>query len=36
MTAETLDCADGSMDAVISRFGLMMRGDVAASENHLA
>ncbi len=36
MSAETLACADGSMDAVLSRFGLMMFGDVAASARELA
>ena len=36
MTAETLACADGSMDAVLSRFGLLMFGDVAASTHELA
>lgn len=36
MGAETLACADGSMDAVLSRFGLLMFGDVAASARELA
>lgn len=36
MTAETLTCPDGSMDAVLSRFGLLMFGDVAASARELA
>jgi ubiquinone/menaquinone biosynthesis C-methylase UbiE len=35
-SAETLPCADGSMDAVISRFGLMLFGDTAASARELA
>jgi SAM-dependent methyltransferase len=35
MTAEALDCADGSMDAVISRFGLLMFGDKTASARQL-
>ena len=35
-SAETLSCADGSMDAVISRFGLMLFGDTAASARELA
>jgi ubiquinone/menaquinone biosynthesis C-methylase UbiE len=35
-SAETLSCADGSMDAVISRFGLMLFGDTAASAGELA
>ena len=35
MSAEALACADGSMDAVISRFGLLMFGDVAASAREL-
>jgi len=34
-SAETLPCADGSMDAVISRFGLMLFGDTAASAREL-
>lgn len=37
MMAESLaGCADGSMDAVLSRFGLLMFGDVAASARELA
>ncbi len=36
MTAENLACADSSMDAVISRFGLLMFGDVEASARQLA
>ena len=36
MSAEILACADGSMDAVVSRFGLLMFGDVAASARELA
>ncbi|HEX8678714.1 MAG TPA: methyltransferase domain-containing protein [Chthoniobacterales bacterium] len=36
MSAETLTCAAGSMDAVVSRFGLLMFGDVAASGRELA
>ena len=36
MSAETLACDDGSMDAVLSRFGLLMFGDVAASARELA
>ena len=36
MSAETLTCAAGSMDAVVSRFGLLMFGDVAASARELA
>ena len=35
-SAETLPCVDGSMDAVISRFGLMLFGDTAASARELA
>ena len=35
-SAETLSCADGSMDAVISRFGLMLFGDTAVSARQLA
>lgn len=36
MSAETLACGDGSMDAVLSRFGMLMFGDVAASARELA
>ena len=36
MPAETITCPDGSMDAVLSRFGLLMFGDVAASARELA
>lgn len=36
MTAEALGCADGSIDAVISRFGLLMFGDTTASARQLA
>jgi ubiquinone/menaquinone biosynthesis C-methylase UbiE len=36
MPSETLACADGSMDAVISRFGLMLFGDLPASARELA
>ncbi len=36
MTAETLSLADASQDAVLSRFGLLMFGDVTASAHQLA
>ena len=36
MTAETLACDNASMDAVLSRFGLLMFGDIAASARELA
>jgi SAM-dependent methyltransferase len=36
MTVEALACADGSVDAVISRFGLLMFGDTTASAKQLA
>jgi Methyltransferase domain len=36
MPAETLACANGSMDAVISRFALMLFGNVAVSARELA
>ncbi len=35
-TAEALPCAEGSVDAVVSRFGLLMFGDVPASARELA
>lgn len=36
MTSEALTLADGSLDALISRFGLLMFGDVPASARELA
>jgi SAM-dependent methyltransferase len=36
MPAEALACADGSVDAVVSRFGLLMFGDTSASARQLA
>jgi ubiquinone/menaquinone biosynthesis C-methylase UbiE len=36
MSSESLDIPDGSMDCVLSRFGVMMFGDVPASARELA
>ena len=36
MAAEHLSCADGSMDALVSRFGLLMFGDSGAGARELA
>lgn len=36
MAAENLSCAEGSMDALVSRFGLLMFGDVATGARELA